>query len=145
MKATLSNYHQSPRKVRLVAKSLQGKKVSQAEMELGFMVKRAALPLEKLLASAVANAVNQSGLNKEDLVIKAIAVDKGLVAKRYMPRAFGRASRINKRSSHITIVLGEKDAASVKSKAKATPKAAPVKKVTQKKAPVKKVAPKKEA
>lgn len=108
MKALLSNYRQAPRKVRLVAKSLVGKSVKEAQMELSFMVKRAAAPLEKLLASAVANAVNQSGLQAENLVIKEMRVDKGIVLHRSMPRAFGRASSINKRSSHVMIVLAEK-------------------------------------
>lgn len=108
MKALLSNYRQAPRKVRLVAKSLVGKSVKEAEMELRFMVKRAAAPLEKLLASAVANAVNQSGLDANNLIIKEMRVDKGIVLHRSMPRAFGRASSINKRGSHVMIVLAEK-------------------------------------
>ena len=121
MKAILSNYRQSPRKVRLVANAIKGKSVAAAEMELRFMVKRAASPLEKLLASAVANAVNQAGLNKENLFIKELRVDKGVVLKRSIPRAFGRASAINKRSSHVILVLGEKDAtASKKTTKKAT-------------------------
>ena len=137
MKATLTNYRQSPRKVRLVATAMKGKSVLAAEMELRFMVKRAALPLEKLLASAVANAVNGSGLSKENLFIKEFTVDKGIVLKRSMPRAFGRASGINKRSSHVTIVLAEKGATK---KDKKAAKAAPVE---AKKAPAKKKAVKK--
>jgi large subunit ribosomal protein L22 len=109
MKATLSNYRQSPRKVRLVADSMRGKSVVEAETNLAFMIKRAAPQLGKLLSSAVANALNSNSVKKEDLVIKEISVDKGIVMKRSMPRAFGRASRINKRSSHITIVLGLKE------------------------------------
>ena len=140
MKATLTNYRQSPRKVRLVATAMKGKSVLAAEMELRFMVKRAALPLEKLLASAVANAVNGSGLSKENLFIKEFTVDKGIVLKRSMPRAFGRASGINKRSSHVTIVLAEKGATK---KDKKAAKAAPVEAVADKKAPAKKKAVKK--
>jgi large subunit ribosomal protein L22 len=155
MKAFLSNYRQAPRKVRLVAKALVGKSVKEAEMELRFMVKRAALPIEKLLASAVANAVNQSGLSAENLIIKEIRVDKGTVLHRSMPRAFGRASAIKKRNSHVTILLAEKaekapkhrkglpKPVAVKAKAAAAPKAkaaAPKKevKVAKKASPKKK-------
>lgn len=106
MKATLSNYRQAPRKVRLVATSLKGKAVSDAALSLRYMPKRAALPLEKLLASAVANALADSSVRAEDLVVREVRVDKGTNMKRWLPRAFGRASRINKRSSHVTIVLG---------------------------------------
>lgn len=106
MKATLTNYRQAPRKVRLVARSIAGKKVSDASIALNFMPKRAAEPLAKLLASAVANALADTSIKSENLVVREIRVDKGTNAKRWLPRAFGRASRINKRSSHVTIVLG---------------------------------------
>ncbi len=107
MKAFLKNYRQSPRKVRLLADLVRGKKVPQALQTLKFVNKRAALPFTKLIESAVANAKSQ-GVAIETLVIKAIAVDKGTVAKRFMPRARGAAGRINKRSSHISIELGTK-------------------------------------
>jgi large subunit ribosomal protein L22 len=123
MKATLSNYRQAPRKVRLVASSLKGKKVTDATVALQFLPKRAALPLSKLLASAIANALSDSSVRTEDLVVREVRVDKGTNAKRWLPRAFGRASRINKRSSHVTIVLGVSEAKAAKApKAK---KAAP--------------------
>jgi large subunit ribosomal protein L22 len=133
MKATLSNYRQAPRKVRLVANAIRGKSIKAAQIELQYMVKRAAGPLEKLLASAVANAVNQGGLNMDLLIVKEIRVDKGITLHRSMPRAFGRASAINKRGSHVTIVLGEKEV-------KATKKTATSKKVEAKAAPAKKAA-----
>jgi large subunit ribosomal protein L22 len=143
MKALLSNYRQAPRKVRLVAKALVGKSVKDAEMELRYMVKRAAAPLEKLLASAVANAVNQAGIDANNLVIKEFRVDKGLVLHRSMPRAFGRASRIKKRSSHVTIVLAEKSATvkapkTTKKSAAKAPKAEAAPKVAKKKTTTKK-------
>lgn len=120
MKATLKNYRQSPRKVRLVAKSVLGKRVNDAMLTLSFMSKRAADPLKSLISSAVANA-NTSGLNVDDLVITSLRVDKGIVLKRMMPRARGSAYRINKRTSHVTVVLGEKsDKKSKKSKEKAS-------------------------
>lgn len=107
MKAFLKNYRQSPRKVRLVADLLKGKKVEDALVELDFLAKRASTPIKKLVLSAVSNA-KSAGANMEDLFIKELRVDKGLVMKRFMPRAMGRASRINKRTSHVLVVLGEK-------------------------------------
>lgn len=105
MKAQLTNYRQAPRKVRLVADLIKGKSVKDAKSELAFLVKRASLPIAKLLDSAVANA-KVSGADVETLFIKEVRVDKGTVLKRFMPRAFGRASQINKRNSHVVIVLG---------------------------------------
>ena len=107
MKATLKNYRQSPRKVRLVADALRGKSVAEALTTLRYVNKKASLVFDKLLRSAMANAVSQ-GINKEALIVKSVVVDKGTVLKRYMPRARGSASPINRRNSHITIELGEK-------------------------------------
>src|SRR3989344_2815734 len=105
MQAILKNYRQSPRKVRLVATAMKGKSVSDAEAELDFLLKRASLPIKNLLMSAVANARNNFNLAKEDLIVKSITVNKGIVMKRSMPRARGSASRINKRTSHVTLTL----------------------------------------
>jgi large subunit ribosomal protein L22 len=107
MKAFLKNYRQSPRKVRLVADLIKGKKVDEALVELDFLVKRASAPIKKLLNSAIANAKNL-GMDSSTLFVKELRVDKGLVMKRMMPRAMGRGARINKRTSHVTIVLAEK-------------------------------------
>ena len=107
MKAYLKNYRQSPRKVRLVASLLKGKDVSKALVELDFLAKRAGEPIKKLLLSAVANA-KQFGLEKENLMIKELRVDKGIVMKRMMPAAMGTGHRINKRTSHIALLLAEK-------------------------------------
>ncbi|MEZ4104029.1 MAG: 50S ribosomal protein L22 [Candidatus Paceibacterota bacterium] len=107
MKAILKNYRQSPRKVRLVADVIRGKKVNDALATLRFVDKRAAGPFAKVVESAVANAT-QAGKSIDRLFIKKVAVDKGTVLKRFMPRARGSASRINKRNSHISIELGEK-------------------------------------
>lgn len=108
MKAFLKNYRQSPRKVRLVGDAVKGKRVADAMVYLSFLPKRAAEPMKKLVASAVANA-KQAGENTDDLVISSLTVDKGIVLKRMMPRARGSAFRINKRSSHITLTLAQKD------------------------------------
>lgn len=115
MKATLTNYRQSPRKVRLVAHAVKGKTIAQAEVELSYMPKRAADPIKKLIKSAAANAQN-AGVDTSALVIKSIEVNKGLVMKRYMPRAMGSAKPIRKKMSHVDVVLAEKEV--VKKKAK---------------------------
>ncbi|MBU0612320.1 50S ribosomal protein L22 [Patescibacteria group bacterium] len=115
MKAFLKNYRQSPRKVRLVAGLIKGKDVARAIVELDFLVKRAGDPIKKLLLSAVANA-SQMGKEKENLFIKEVRVDKGIVMKRIMPAAMGSAHRINKRTSHIILTLGEKGEKMIKNK-----------------------------
>jgi large subunit ribosomal protein L22 len=102
--AKLSNYRQSPRKVRLVANLVKGKKVPEAVSELAFLAKRAGDPIKKLISSAVANAKN-ANLKAEDMFVKDVRVDKGMVLKRSMPRARGRAFPINKRTSHVIVVL----------------------------------------
>lgn len=117
MRAFLKNYRQSPRKVRLVADLIKGKKVSEAIAELDFLAKRASLPIKKLLLSAIASA-KQAGMEAENLFIKELRVDKGVVMKRIMPAAMGSAHRINKRTSHVTLVLAEKEIKKEKSKGK---------------------------
>lgn len=107
MKAYLKNYRQSPRKVRVVANTIKGKRVEDALTTLSFLPKRASLPLYKLLLSAVANARTQ-GLSMETLVVDSIRVDKGIVLKRRLPRARGMATPINKRNSHVAITLTER-------------------------------------
>jgi large subunit ribosomal protein L22 len=107
MKAFLKNYRQAPRKVRLVAGLVKGKSVNEAISNLDFLAKRAGFPIKKLLLSAVANAL-QMGVEKENLFIKELRVDKGIVMKRMMPAAMGTGHRINKRTSHITLLLAEK-------------------------------------
>ncbi|MFA7192084.1 MAG: 50S ribosomal protein L22 [Candidatus Paceibacterota bacterium] len=119
MKAFLKNYRQSPRKVRLVAELIKGKRVADANTHLSFLPKRASLPIQKLLNSAIANAKN-SGISSENLVVSSVTVDKGIVMKRSMPRARGSASRINKRTSHVVLTLAEKVITPKKSKS--TPK-----------------------
>jgi len=115
MKAFLKNYRQSPRKVRLVADLLKGKRVADAFVQLSALPKRATGPVTKLLASAVANA-KQAGVEADNLYIENITVNKGIVLKRSMPRARGSASRINKRTSHVMLSLIEKgDSKKVKS------------------------------
>ena len=104
--AKLSDYRQSPRKVRLIANLVKGKSVVEALAELNVRAKRAAPMFAKLIKSAQANA-KVAGLNEKTLVVKEIRVDKGSVMKRSMPRAQGRATQILKRSSHIMVVLSD--------------------------------------
>lgn len=120
MKATLSNYRQSPRKVALVAGLARGKTVSQALTNMQFANKRASAPVIKLLKSAVANAKNMGVAQPENLIVKEIRVDKGVTLKRIMPRARGSASRILKRSSNLLLVLGEATAKKAKPASKAS-------------------------
>ncbi len=108
MKAYLKNYRQQPRKVRLVADMVRGKNVMRAMAELSFLPKDAALPIRKLIASAIANAENNFKVAKENLVVKEISVDKGITLKRHRPVSRGRAHPIRKRSSNIKIVLDQK-------------------------------------
>ncbi|MCD5389937.1 MAG: 50S ribosomal protein L22 [Candidatus Pacebacteria bacterium] len=108
MKASLKNYRQSPRKVRLVADLVRGKKVSQALLELNYLPKRATEVITKMISSAVANAENNFKVKTDDLIISEISVDKGVTLKRYRPRARGVAKRINKRTSNINLTLGVK-------------------------------------
>src|SRR3989344_9314270 len=103
MKASLKNYRQAPRKVRLVTDLIKGKSVEGARAELSYLPKRAAGPILKLLNSAVSNSPG-----KDNLYVKNITVDKGVVLKRSMPRAHGRAFPIHKHSSHIFMELGTK-------------------------------------
>lgn len=137
MKAYLKNYRQAPRKVRLVAGLVKGKSVEEAIPMLDFLAKRAGFPIKKLLLSAVANAL-QVGIEKENLFIKELRVDKGIVMKRMMPRAMGTGHRINKRTSHITLVLAEKVQPVKKIKKIKEKKGKEVKKVLTKKVEAKK-------
>lgn len=102
--AELSTYNQSPRKVRLVTELIKGKKIDEAIKALTFLPKRAALPIRKLIESAVANA-KQKGEDAENLRIKDIRVDSAGMLVRYMPRAMGRAAPIRKRRSRIVVAL----------------------------------------
>jgi large subunit ribosomal protein L22 len=106
MKASLKNYRQSPRKVRLVANAVKGKSIEQADAALSFMPKRAAEPIRKLIQSAAANASVQ-GASSDTLIVKNVEVNKGIVMRRWMPRAQGRATPINKRTSHVLVTLAE--------------------------------------
>lgn len=115
VKASLRNLRIAPRKVRLVADLVRGKSVAEAKLQLAFNKKRASEPVLKLINSAVANADHNFNIDTATLRIKSIMVDQGPMLKRFMPRAFGRAAEIQKRMSHIRLVL-EGQAGAAKSK-----------------------------
>src|SRR5579859_3402272 len=108
--AKLKNYRQAPRKVRLVADLVRGKSAERAHAALAVLPKRASEPMIKLIRSAVAN----SGAPASELYISKIEVNGGVVFKRFMPRARGKASPIHKRTSHIAVSLSKKQAAATK-------------------------------
>lgn len=103
--ATLRNNRIAPRKARLVADMIRGKSVTQARIILAHAVKKAKHPIADLLDSAIANAAHNFKLEDGSLYVKEIAVDPGVVLKRFMPVSRGSAHGIKKRTSHIRIVL----------------------------------------
>ena len=105
-KAQLNYARISPQKVRRVADVIRGMPVAAARIQLGVLPQRPAPVLDKLLASAVANA-KQQGFSEDALMIHSLTVDQGTVYKRSLPRARGRATPIRKRTSHITLVIRE--------------------------------------
>jgi large subunit ribosomal protein L22 len=107
-KAVAKQVRIAPRKVRLVVDLIRGKQVGEAVAILRHTPKAASPVVEKLLNSAIANAEHNYEMDVNNLVVSEVFVDEGVTLKRFRPRAMGRASRINKRSSHITIVVSEK-------------------------------------
>lgn len=98
----------SPRKVQIVCDLIRGKDTGTAMAILMQTPKAASEPLQKLLKSAVANAENNFGMNPDNLVVSEVFATPGPILKRIMPRAQGRAYRINKRTSHVTLSVAEK-------------------------------------
>lgn len=98
----------APRKASLVLDLIRGKEVGEAIAILRYTPKAASPIIEKVLNSAIANAENNHDMKVDKLIIKEAYANQGPTLKRFRPRAMGRASRINKRTSHITIVLTEK-------------------------------------
>ena len=107
--ARLNYIRISPSKVRLVAQTIKGKPVAEALALLEHSPKRAGRPLRKLLQSAIANASENHEMDADALVVTNVIVDEGPTLKRWMPRARGRATPIRKRTSKITMVVGEKE------------------------------------
>jgi|SRR5690554_6654984 large subunit ribosomal protein L22 len=107
-KAVARTVRIAPRKVRLVVDLIRGKQIGEAVAILRHTPKAASPVVEKVLKSAVANAEHNYELDVNNLVVSEIYVDEGPTLKRFRPRAQGRASAINKRTSHITVVVSEK-------------------------------------
>ncbi len=99
----------APRKARIVMDLIRGKDVDEALSILRFTPKRASAIIEKIVKSAMANAEHNFEMKLDDLFIERAYVDEGPTLRRFRPRAMGRASRINKRTSHITVVLRERE------------------------------------
>lgn len=107
-KAVAKQVRIAPRKVRLVLDLIRGKEVGEAIAILRHTQRGASPIVEKVLHSAIANAEHNYEMDPDNLVISATYADEGITLKRFKPRAQGRASAINKRTSHITIEVSEK-------------------------------------
>ncbi len=107
VKAQAKNLRLSPQKARLVARNVTGLPVEEAVNILRFTPKKAAGLIAKILHSAIANAEHQYSMDVDTLVVKQVMVNEGPTLKRIKPRAMGRANRILKRTSHITVVVAE--------------------------------------
>ena len=109
--ARLRGIRLAPRKARIIAKMIRGKDVTQAINELRFMNKAGSQEFFKLLVSAVANAEDKGEVDIDKLVISEVLVDQGSTLKRWRPRAQGRATRIEHKTSHISVTVSEAPAA----------------------------------
>ncbi len=106
---TTAKYLRLPtRKARYVADLVRGKKIDAATSLLRFMPNKGAKPIAKAIKSAVSNATSKGDVDADNLFIKEIFVDGGPILKRFTSRAMGRGTRVNRRTSHVTVVLGEK-------------------------------------
>ena len=109
VKATSKTLRIPPRKARLVLDLIRGKDAAEAAAILKFTPNAAAEAIAKVLKSAVSNAVNNNEMDEEKLYVTACYANEGITLKRFMPRAKGSASAIHKRTSHITVVVDERD------------------------------------
>ena len=109
VRAVARHVRMSPQKVRLVLDTIRGKPVNEAIAMLRFMPQKATGPVAKVLKSASANAENNFNLDPDELVVLRTSADEGRTLMRYRQRARGRANQILKRSSHITVVVSEKE------------------------------------
>ncbi len=108
-RAIVRNVRMTPRKIKLICDLIRGKSAEEAQAIIMNTPKMACEPMSKLLKSAIANAENNFGMDGDLLYVKEVHVGPGPIMKRIMPRAQGRAFRIFKRTSHITLVLGERE------------------------------------
>lgn len=134
IKVKLKHLRIAPRKTRLVADMIRGKKISDAKVILKFTVNRPTKPILKLLNSAIATAKNDFSLEELNLFVSEIKVDEGAKLKRWMPRARGMATEIQKKTSHITLVLDEiKTSEKIKKEKEAKTKTSEIMKVEKNK------------
>jgi large subunit ribosomal protein L22 len=103
--AILRKFRQSPRKVRMVADMIRGRQVADAMAILNLQQRKAAKMLSKVLGSAIANATTNEKADADTLLVTKITVDPGPVEKRWLARSMGRANRINRRTSNVTITV----------------------------------------
>ncbi|MEO5768180.1 MAG: 50S ribosomal protein L22 [Polyangia bacterium] len=103
--AILRGFRESPRKVRVVADMIRGRPAADALSILRMQRRKAAEMLLKVLGSAIANAVENDKADADNLFVKSVAIDGGPVQKRWLSRSMGRANRIIKRTSHVTVVV----------------------------------------
>ena len=108
-RAVVRHVRMSPRKMRVIANLVRGKRVEEAMSLLKLMPKRGAVVIRKLLISAVANAEQKGEVDVDQLLIRDCNVDNGPILKRWMPRSMGRANRINHKTSHLTVVVTDED------------------------------------
>ena len=106
--ASLNNLRIAPRKTKMIADMIRGMDIKEALDQLETTVRKPGLPFQKLLSSAIANAENNFGLDQNNLYVSDVLIGAGPTIKRWMPRAYGRAGKILKRTSKITIVLEER-------------------------------------
>ena len=110
VRAVARHIRMSPQKVRLVLDTIRGKPVGEALNILRFLPQKATVPIAKVVRSASANAENNFNLDVDELVVTRAFADEGRTLKRFRPRARGRANQILKRSSHVTVVVSEREA-----------------------------------
>jgi large subunit ribosomal protein L22 len=110
VQAIARNVRMTPRKVRLVGAAVKGKPLNEALAILRFMPQRASTPVLKAVKSAAANAENVFDLDPADLYVVRVVADGGRTLRRYRPKARGRMGPLRKRTSHVTVVVGEKEA-----------------------------------
>jgi large subunit ribosomal protein L22 len=110
IQAVARNVRMTARKVRLVGAAVKGKPLGVAMSMLRFMPQRASTPILKAVKSAAANAENNFDLDPNNLVVVRVIADEGRTLRRFRPKARGRAGSLHKRSSHITVIVSEKEA-----------------------------------
>ncbi len=103
--AVLKGFRESPRKVRMVASMIRGRRVEDALAILRFQSRKAARMLTKVLGSAIANATENEKADADKLIVAKVSIDCGPVQKRWLSRSMGRANRITRRTSHVTVVV----------------------------------------